>query len=341
MSFPLKILTHQILGAIGKKTFHYPFGIYVYLTFSCNLRCSYCDGGTGQKFPEMEKSELSSKEWENIFRKMVRHSDVLMLSGGEPLLHKEFSEIVRCARKVGFTFISLNTNGLLLTPQIAASVDAIIISLDSLDREKSDRIWNRQGATEKVLETIQKIAPMGHPSLMINSVILPENIKDVSKVLEFCGKNNIAFSAGPALLKTKLHPSLKGNTDYHNLIDQILEAKKKGKRVAATIDYLKGLKREAKFDCQPVLVWRIYPNGDIVFPCSRLNKTIGNALEWPDPIDAFRKHCDGNFFQLDCKESCPLSCYMDVSFMIKRPLSLIREGLFRIKTFSSGHRMMY
>ncbi|MBF0407952.1 MAG: radical SAM protein [Candidatus Riflebacteria bacterium] len=340
MIIPAKLLVHLITSALGRKTFHFPLGIYVYLTFSCNLRCSYCDGGSGYKFPEMNDSGLSHQEWRRIFQKLSAYSDILMLSGGEPLLYKDFEAVIKHAREAGFKFISLNTNGLLLTPEIARSVDAVIISLDSLDREKSDQIWHRKGATEKVLEVIEKTALMGHPSLLVNSVILPENINDVAEILEFCRKLNIAFSAGPALQKTRLHSGLFGNSDYSGLIEKILAAKKNGQRIAATIDYLKGLKRNAKFDCHPQLIWRIYPNGDLVFPCSRMNRTIGNLLT-EDPISLFKKESGGDFFSLNCSENCPLSCYMDVSFMLKRPLSLLREGLFRLKTFSSGHRMMY
>jgi len=272
---------------------------------------------------------------------MYKFSEVLLLSGGEPLVYENVREIISIAREIGFSFISLNTNGLLLTDEIAQSVDAIIVSLDSLDRKKSDSMWNRAGATDRVLAVLEKLSRKSHPSLMVNSVILPENIEDVGDILAFCSSRNITFSAGPALKRTQPVKGLKGNPQYRKLIEKILQAKKSGQKIAATIDYLKGIVNFTPFVCLPQLVWRVYPNGDLVFPCSRKNCSAGNLRENPDPIYHFRKTAGGWFFEEKCEESCPLSCYMDTSLMIQKPLSLLREGIFRLRTFSRGHRLVY
>lgn len=327
-------------------------GAYLYLTFRCNLNCAYCDGGSGVRFPQMSCPELPLSGWEKILQALVPHTDVLMLSGGEPLLYPDLPGLLHYARRIGFHFISLNTNGLLLTEPIIDEVDAIIISLDSLDRKKSDRIWNRSGATDQVMNSIDAVARRRHPSLMINSVIMPDNIDDIGEILDFCRKREITFSTGPALVRARPIPGLQGNPRYEALIDKVLGAKKSGQRIAATVDYLQSVKTFRSFDCHPLLLWRVYPNGDLVFPCSRLNRLAGNLLPTPDPsarkgllqtdpIALFRAAANGDFFTVECGENCPLSCYMDPSFMLKRPLSILREGLYRARTFTSGHRLVF
>lgn len=341
MHIGLKFLFHQALAAIGRTSYAFPFGAYLYLTFRCNLHCTYCDGGSGDRFPDMSSRELSPAEWGRVLAAVRPHTDVLLLSGGEPLVYPHFREIVAEARRQGFSFISLNTNSLLLTPDITESVDAIIISLDSLDRAKSDRLWNREGATEKVVQTLEALSRQTHPSIMVNAVILPENLDDVGEVLDFCIRQGISFSAGPALDRTRPVAGLAGNPAYGRLLARIRAAKRAGHRIAATIDYLGAVRRFRPYHCHPLLVWRVYPDGSLVYPCSRLNRTIGSLVDGADPLDLFRKAAGGRFFTTGCSEACPLSCYMDTSFMIQRPLGLLREGLFRLRSFSSGHRMLY
>ncbi len=337
----LKFQIHQFLWAFGYRTFRFPGAIYVYLTFRCNLQCSYCDNGSGRKFPDLSAVELSPAEWEKILQGMIRYSDVLLLSGGEPLVYPHTLEVIRIARRIGFKFISLNTNGLLLGDEITEAVDALIVSLDSLDREKSDKMWNRQGATDHVIKTIERLSRRRNPSLMVNSVILPDNIEDVEAVLNFCGRNGIAFSAGPALEKTYAVKGLRRNAKYRDLMEKILAAKMAGQRIAATVDYLKAVAKFRPFKCHPLLVWRIKPDGELVFPCSRKNSGAGNLIQNADPVQLFQMASGGNFFEVNCGENCPLSCYMDTSYMIQRPLGLLREGLYRLRTFSHGHRLIY
>ncbi len=341
MNLALKFLAHQVLAAAGRQTFRFPFGAYFYLTYRCNLHCRYCDGGSGRPFPEMTSAEIPPAAWARVMAAIRPHTDVLLLSGGEPLLYPGFRQVAADARRLGFSFLSLNTNGLLLEPDIVEAVDAIIISLDSLDRERSDRLWNRAGATDRVLQVLEDLARRPHPSVMVNSVILPDNLADVEAVLDFCIDRGITFSAGPALERTRPVPGLAGNPGYHRLIGRILAAKREGRRIAATVDYLRDVARFRPFVCHPLLVWRVCPDGSLVFPCSRLHRTIGSLTDGADPVGLFTRAAGGPFFETRCGEACPLSCYMDTSAMIRRPLGLLREGLARLRTFSRGHRMIY
>jgi MoaA/NifB/PqqE/SkfB family radical SAM enzyme len=336
-----KFLTHQILSACGKRTFHFPWAVYVYLTFQCNLRCSYCDDGSGRKFPEIPMDELTPDQWGKLFSVLAKHAHVLLFSGGEPLMYQQLIEVIHQARRAGFSFISINTNSLLLTEEIIHSVDAIIISLDSVDRARSDKLWNRQGATDRVIDLLKYLGTLKHPTTMVNSVITPDNIDDVGEVLRFCHANHLTFSTGPALAGTRPMPELVGNKRYQALIDRIIQAKRDGQRIAATMDYLRAVKSFQPFFCNPLLVWRVRPNGDLVYPCSRINKGSGNLIRTPDPIALFRQTVGGDFFDPACMQNCPLSCYMDTSLMTYRPLGLLREGLYRFRTFARGHRLVY
>lgn len=67
--------------------------IAVFLSLSCNLRCSYCinyfEKGT------FVKQHLSGKDWIRGLNRLVLRDDLpISLQGGEPSLHRDFFEIV-------------------------------------------------------------------------------------------------------------------------------------------------------------------------------------------------------------------------------------------------------
>ena len=82
------------------------------VTSKCNLRCSVCfaDSGTdGSDDPCL--SEIRA-QYESLMAKGYKCN--IQLSGGEPTLREDLPEIVALGRSIGFEFIQLNTNGLLL-----------------------------------------------------------------------------------------------------------------------------------------------------------------------------------------------------------------------------------
>ena len=80
--------------------------VEAYLTFRCNLNCSYCIN----KYDSLEKrKELTGDEWIKIFNNIDLGNVSLTLGGGEPTLHKDFYKIVHEVGKE--KNIDLLTNG--------------------------------------------------------------------------------------------------------------------------------------------------------------------------------------------------------------------------------------
>lgn len=124
------------------------------LTERCNLRCTYCMPEEG--IPLRDKKEFMSQEemfeLSSLFVKLGVTK--IRLTGGEPLIKKNFSGILKDLSALK-TEITLTTNGILLDQYFDelknANVHSINISLDSLIKEKVntisrrnyfDRIWN-------------------------------------------------------------------------------------------------------------------------------------------------------------------------------------------------------
>jgi hypothetical protein len=82
---------------------------------NCNLRCPTC---YADSMPELTGVAEVSDVLANIDQRLDREDgriDVLMLSGGEPTIHPQFSEILRGALDRNVVRILVNTNGVVLS----------------------------------------------------------------------------------------------------------------------------------------------------------------------------------------------------------------------------------
>ena len=134
----------------------------VSVTDRCNFRCIYCMPEEGIEAITHEEV-LSFEEIVAVCRIMAQLGiQKVKLTGGEPLVRKNFIELVKDIKAIpGIEEITLTTNGLLLADQledlVAAGISAINISLDTLDHERFKQITRVDGL-EKVVEAIHKAA---------------------------------------------------------------------------------------------------------------------------------------------------------------------------------------
>ena len=147
------------------------------VTDKCNFRCTYCMPAEG--LPWLKHAEiLSYEEITRIARVAVTLGiEQIRLTGGEPLVRRDLSELVRQLRTIeGLRSVSITTNGILLQQQARALAEAgltrINVSLDSLIREKFARL-TRRDQMDRVLEGLDALAhyPSIHP-IKINAVAL-------------------------------------------------------------------------------------------------------------------------------------------------------------------------
>lgn len=68
-----------------------------YLTFRCNLKCSYCINDVDGI--ERKREELTGEQWIDGLRRLDLRGMPLTFGGGEPTLHKDFFEIVNGMKK--------------------------------------------------------------------------------------------------------------------------------------------------------------------------------------------------------------------------------------------------
>ena len=118
------------------------------VTDKCNFRCVYCRSAD----PENHKPDhelLSWAELERIGRILLGLGiQKVRITGGEPLVRPGVEEFAAHLKALGVHDLSMTTNGHLLAERcdrlIAAGIDRINISLDSLDPAKFEKITRTQ-----------------------------------------------------------------------------------------------------------------------------------------------------------------------------------------------------
>jgi cyclic pyranopterin phosphate synthase len=148
----------------------------VSVTDRCNLRCMYC-------MPEPDyvwlpkETLLSFEEIGFIVDAFTRLGvDRVRLTGGEPLLRRNLTALVRLlADKAEVRDLALTTNGVLLAPQATALRDAglhrITISLDTLDPRRF-RDLTRFDSHDAVMAGIDAATRAGFDSVKIDTVVI-------------------------------------------------------------------------------------------------------------------------------------------------------------------------
>ncbi|MBL8793891.1 MAG: GTP 3',8-cyclase MoaA [Planctomycetia bacterium] len=143
------------------------------VTDRCNLRCTYC---MPEEVVFMDRQELLSFEEIARFVHAVvpLGIDKIRLTGGEPLMRRDLSRLVRLLVDIpGIKDVGLTTNGLLLADQAQALYDAglrrINVSLDALDPGRFRELTRRDGV-EKVIEGIFAAQQAGFRPVKVNAV---------------------------------------------------------------------------------------------------------------------------------------------------------------------------
>src|SRR3954449_11337493 len=149
----------------------------VSVTDRCNFRCRYCMPAEGM--PWIPREEILS--FEEIERLVALFASMgvtdVRLTGGEPLVRREFPRLVSMlARVEGVEDLSLTTNGYLLERDAAALVEAGItrvnVSIDSLQRDRFFQI-TRRDSLPQVLRGLEAIGAFPEVTpIKVNAVAL-------------------------------------------------------------------------------------------------------------------------------------------------------------------------
>jgi MoaA/NifB/PqqE/SkfB family radical SAM enzyme len=222
--------------------------------------------------------ELSTDKVLDLLEKIRPKCPGLYITGGEPLIRNDIKTILKKGKELKFKPIWMITNALNLDKNIECLeyLDYLVVSLDSVDNNKWDRILGVSGASKKIINNIKSAAKLQEESgfiMVANNLINTELIEDAYEVISFCNDNNIYIAPQPIDDWMKEPENLINNESYLQLINNIKKMKKNGsKNFVVTNIYLDCITKPNLKNCYPTMNPRIYPDGAVFFPCLHLNK---------------------------------------------------------------------
>lgn len=130
------------------------------VTWRCNLRCFMCDVWKKQRHDDMSLPEIRE-----VFRQ-IPHLDSLRITGGEPFLRKDLTDITRAIVEVNNPSVIHVTTAGILTDRILEYARAVgskrlhlKLSIDAVG-ERHDEIRGASGTYEKAMRTLRGLTEL-------------------------------------------------------------------------------------------------------------------------------------------------------------------------------------
>lgn len=174
-----------------------PFDVEMHFTHKCNLKCLHCFQESSSA--SIKFKELDSCEWLDIFDQFEKNRvQSVVLTGGEPLFYKNFTEVFNLIvkKKINYTIL---TNAILVNSTILDSLAApnvlLSISLDGHTSAIHD-ILRGKGAFDKVVHSIRLLVAKG-ASVTLSTTIHKENYIFLQELVLFAyglGVKGITFA---------------------------------------------------------------------------------------------------------------------------------------------------
>jgi uncharacterized radical SAM superfamily Fe-S cluster-containing enzyme len=165
-----------------------PCSVLLEVTNRCNLRCPVCfaDSGRGEAGdPSLEKIT-----WLLERAMAAVGPSNLQLSGGEPTLRDNLPEIVEVARRIGYSFIQINTNGLRLASDKeyvrrlqAAGLSSVFLQFDGVDDEIYLSLRGR-ALLDKKLQAVRNCGETGLGVVLVPTLVRGVNTDSVGAMVQ-------------------------------------------------------------------------------------------------------------------------------------------------------------
>ncbi len=187
---------------------HIPVSGTFELTPRCNLSCEMCYIRMSATEEAAIGQELTADEWLSLGKQAVDAGMVyLLLTGGEPLLRPDFSEIYSGLAEMGI-LLTLNTNGTLVDEYIVRCLaehppEKVNVTLYGTSSDTYQRVCGSANSYEAALHGIGLLKEANIP-VCINTTFTRHNAADMEHIVSFAKQNDI-----PIRMTSYLFPPLR------------------------------------------------------------------------------------------------------------------------------------
>jgi len=155
------------------------------LTRRCNLKCPHCYLEAG----DAEETELTTAECHALIDEFKSlGTEMLILTGGEPLLRRDIYEIASHASSTGM-WVVMGTNGVLVNDHVAdkmieCGVRGVGISIDSVDAAKHNAFRGGPNAWELSVRALDICTRKGL-EVLVQTTLTSMNVNEIGQLIQF------------------------------------------------------------------------------------------------------------------------------------------------------------
>jgi len=300
------------------------------LTRRCNLRCVHCYLGDKTAGRDDLKPELNTVQWIDIIDQITDAGCLnLLITGGEPLLRKDFAEIYTRAKTNGL-IVTVFTNGTLIENEIIELFEdlpphAVEISLYGATEETYEKITGVRGSYGRCLNNIKRLLDH-HVHLKLKTVLMTHNQHEFCDIQQMAEEYGVKFRCDAAIFPTFSgdQTPLRLRVNPKEAVDMELSDKE---RLAQWQDFFYRMKdrqvSDSLYTCGTGLsTFHIDPYGNLQ-PCLMVNSLKFNLLKgsfikgWQEVIPRIRKRKAGNDIACNQCEKMVLCGYCPAFFELE------------------------
>lgn len=258
--------------------------LFLEVTGYCNEHCRHCGSGCGdyQVHNQLTMEEICAL-LDQVKADFPIEKMKLCITGGEPLLRKDFFEIMEYAHGLGFSW-GMTSNGTLITKEVAKKLQqtgmrTVSISVDGLEKTHD---WFRQkdGSYKETMSGIRQLVKIGGFShIQITTVVHKRNIDELETMYKKFSKLGIhswrVVNIDPIGRAAKDPELLLAHEDYRRLLTFIREHRFAGKMsVEYGCSHFLGVDLERE-----VRPWYFFCNAGVYVASVMYNGDIGACLD--------------------------------------------------------------
>jgi radical SAM protein with 4Fe4S-binding SPASM domain len=172
------------------KSKHSPISFDIELTARCNMDCRHCYINLPAGDDDAISREMSIGEIADIADQAIDMGTVwCLLTGGEPLLRQDFTEIYMMLKKKGL-LVSVFTNATLLREEHIALFKKypprdIETTVYGVTKETYERVTRRPGSFEKFMNGLDMLIENG-VRIRLKTMAIRSNLHEQNEIAEFC-----------------------------------------------------------------------------------------------------------------------------------------------------------
>ena len=282
------------------------------ITNMCNCRCMMCNiWKTYRKNKELRKREMKLEEIKKIFSNsaVLRDVDKISLTGGEPFLRDDFTDIfLFLYNKYPKSIFDITSNGqnpALIRKNMEKIISEIdtsrlnfLVSMDGL-KNTHDKIRGKIGAFDELEETLELIKNLSSSiKLIISHTIGPWNYPELIDVYDYAHSRKIEMTMRFAEMNNSIYYNVKNHPNGWKA-EELLEVESLIAKVIAKVQKKRNLlgniisadiyffSKMVGYISRPRRIQNCYsgthsffmdPHG-MVYPCISLDKCMGCARD--------------------------------------------------------------